>query len=199
MPAWHRWQIRRRRRDGLDSRLFIVGDDRHRLVSLSLVSGLSAAIAAPAEDIQTQNTGMSHEITLCEEEVSDVSLATFYVIDNENAGTFRRQANRSPATRPGASLPTSPSCRSCCALSSSSLFHPRHRTAYQLRSWSARRSRKDLCRYRKHPPIPIPRGFLPRAPSLVSSAISSSIFGSRAHRVRSAQDGSHSKSARSPH
>ena len=31
------------------------------------------------------------------------------------------------------------------------------------------------------------------------SAISASIFGSRAHRVRSAQDGSHSKSARSPH
>jgi hypothetical protein len=60
-------------------------------LSLSLVSGLSAAIAAPAEDIQTQNTGMSHEITLCEEEISDVSLATFYVIDNENAGTFRRR------------------------------------------------------------------------------------------------------------
>jgi hypothetical protein len=38
----------------------------------------------------TPNTGMSHEITLCEEEISDVSLATFYVFDNENAGTLRR-------------------------------------------------------------------------------------------------------------
>src|SRR4029077_157238 len=42
-------------------------------------------------DIQTQNTKLSHEITLYEEEISDVSLATFYVFDNENAGTFRRR------------------------------------------------------------------------------------------------------------
>ena len=39
----------------------------------------------------TPKTGISHEITLCEEEISDVSLATFYVFDNENAGTFRRR------------------------------------------------------------------------------------------------------------
>jgi hypothetical protein len=39
----------------------------------------------------TPKTGMSHEITLREEEISDVSLATFYVFDNENAGTFRRR------------------------------------------------------------------------------------------------------------
>ena len=31
----------------------------------------------------------SHEITLAEEEISDVSLATFYVFDKENAGAFR--------------------------------------------------------------------------------------------------------------
>jgi hypothetical protein len=37
----------------------------------------------------TRNTGVSHEITLREEEVSDVSLATFYVFDKENPGTFR--------------------------------------------------------------------------------------------------------------
>src|ERR1700716_2360890 len=34
MDAWHRWQIRRRRRDGLDSRLLVVGDNRHRLLRL---------------------------------------------------------------------------------------------------------------------------------------------------------------------
>jgi hypothetical protein len=34
---------------------------------------------------------VSHEITLREEEVSDVSLATFYVFDKENPGTFRRR------------------------------------------------------------------------------------------------------------
>jgi hypothetical protein len=54
-------------------------------LSLSLASGASAAIGRPAADMPT-----SHEITLCEEEISDVSLATFYVFDNEKAGTFRR-------------------------------------------------------------------------------------------------------------
>jgi hypothetical protein len=41
--------------------------------------------------VLTPKTGISHEIILCEEEISDVSLATFYVFDNENAGTFRRR------------------------------------------------------------------------------------------------------------
>ena len=59
-------------------------------LSLSLASGASTAIGGPA-DMPTPKTGMSHEITLCEEEISDVSLATFYVFDNENAGTFRRR------------------------------------------------------------------------------------------------------------
>ena len=60
-------------------------------LSLSLASGASAAIGRPAADMPTPKTGMSHEITLCEEEISDVSLATFYVFDNEKAGTFRRR------------------------------------------------------------------------------------------------------------
>jgi hypothetical protein len=60
-------------------------------LSLSLASGASAAIGRPAADMPTPKTGMSHEITLCEEEISDVSLATFYVFDNENAGTFQRR------------------------------------------------------------------------------------------------------------
>jgi hypothetical protein len=55
-------------------------------LSLSLASGASAAIGRPAADMPT-----SHEITLCEEEISDVSLATFYVFDNEKAGAFRRR------------------------------------------------------------------------------------------------------------
>ena len=60
-------------------------------LSLSLASGASAAIGRPAADMPTPKTGISQEITLCEEEISDVSLATFYVFDNENAGTFRRR------------------------------------------------------------------------------------------------------------
>ena len=39
-------------------------------------------------DMPTQNTGVSHEIILGEEEISDVSLATFYVFDKENAETL---------------------------------------------------------------------------------------------------------------
>jgi hypothetical protein len=56
-------------------------------LSLSLVSGASAATAGPAADRPTLNTGVSQEITLGEEEISDVSLATFYVFDKENPGT----------------------------------------------------------------------------------------------------------------
>ena len=37
----------------------------------------------------TRNTGASHEITLCEEEISDVSLATFYVFDSEMTQTLK--------------------------------------------------------------------------------------------------------------
>ena len=59
-------------------------------LSLSLASGASAAIGRPAADVLTPKTGMSHEFTLCEEEISDVSLATFYIFDNEGAGTSRR-------------------------------------------------------------------------------------------------------------
>ncbi len=55
-------------------------------LSLSLASGASGG---PAVDIPTPNGGVNHEITLVEEEVSDVSLATFYVFDKENIGTLR--------------------------------------------------------------------------------------------------------------
>ena len=58
-------------------------------LSLSLASGASAVTGGPAADMPTRNTGESHEITLGEEEISDVSLATFYVFDKENAGTSR--------------------------------------------------------------------------------------------------------------
>jgi hypothetical protein len=54
---------------------------------LSLASGASAAIGRSAADVLTPKTGMRHEITLCEEEISDVSLATFYIFYNERAGT----------------------------------------------------------------------------------------------------------------
>ena len=54
-------------------------------VSLSLVGGASAVTAASA-DTAAGNASVTHEITLAEEEIFDVSLATFYVFDKEGAG-----------------------------------------------------------------------------------------------------------------
>ena len=68
------------------------GRGRRRVVTalgvagaLSLAGGASASIG-PAGDIPTQNTA---PVILAEEEISDVSLATFYVFDKENAGAHR--------------------------------------------------------------------------------------------------------------
>jgi hypothetical protein len=55
------------------------------LAGLSLVGGATTAIGGPAANMPTQATVPSHEITLGEEEISDVSLATFYVFDKEHA------------------------------------------------------------------------------------------------------------------
>jgi hypothetical protein len=55
--------------------------------ALSLAGGASAAIVGPAEDTTGKDTVPRHVITLSEEEVFDVSLATFYVFDKEEAGT----------------------------------------------------------------------------------------------------------------
>jgi hypothetical protein len=59
-------------------------------LSLSLAGEVSAASAAPTADIQMQNTKVSHEIILYEEEIFDVSLGTFHVFDKVKVGTFRR-------------------------------------------------------------------------------------------------------------
>ena len=59
-------------------------------LSLSLAGGASAA-TAPAADVPSQDTASRHEISvgLHEEEIADISLATFYVFDKENAGLLR--------------------------------------------------------------------------------------------------------------
>jgi hypothetical protein len=58
-------------------------------LALSLASGASAAIGAPAADTTAPQSAVSQAITLAEEEISDVSLATFYVFDKEHTGTRR--------------------------------------------------------------------------------------------------------------
>ncbi len=57
-------------------------------LSLSLASGVSVASGSVATDMPTRGAGISHEITLGEEEIFDVSLATFYVSDKETPGTL---------------------------------------------------------------------------------------------------------------
>jgi hypothetical protein len=56
-------------------------------VSLALTGGAHAATNRPAADISSRDTAPRHEITIDEEEISDISLATFYVFDKGNAGT----------------------------------------------------------------------------------------------------------------
>jgi hypothetical protein len=62
---------------------------------LSLAGGASAAVVAPAADTLKADTASRHVITLSEEEIFDVSLATFYVYDRENSWT--RLAGPPPA------------------------------------------------------------------------------------------------------
>jgi hypothetical protein len=56
-------------------------------MSLLLAGGASAGTGGPATDTPLWNP--SHETTLYEEEVFDVSLGTFFVFDKENGGTLR--------------------------------------------------------------------------------------------------------------
>jgi len=58
-------------------------------LTFSLVGGASAAVAPANEESQTSNYSPSHQITLGEEEIADVSLATFYVFDKEGADAAR--------------------------------------------------------------------------------------------------------------
>ena len=53
-------------------------------MSLAMVGGASAATAPPTANLPSQYIPLSHEITLGEEEISDVSLGTFYVFDKED-------------------------------------------------------------------------------------------------------------------
>jgi len=54
--------------------------------SLSLTGTASASTDGLAADLPSQNTTPRQQIFLGEEELSDVSLATFYVFDKENLG-----------------------------------------------------------------------------------------------------------------
>jgi hypothetical protein len=63
--------------------------------ALSLAGGASGAAVGPPVDTLTANTA----VTLYEEEISDVSLSTFYVFDHENAGVRRPGLQLTQRTR----------------------------------------------------------------------------------------------------
>jgi len=59
---------------------------------LGAAAGLSLSLGASAgaaPEMLTPSTGARHELILAEEELSDVSLATFFVFDKENTAVFR--------------------------------------------------------------------------------------------------------------
>src|SRR5262249_22588140 len=56
-------------------------------LSLSLASTGCAVPGGPAVDLTTSGNGDGKQVFLGEEEISDVSLATFYVFDKEGDGT----------------------------------------------------------------------------------------------------------------
>jgi hypothetical protein len=55
-------------------------------VSLSMASGACASTGEARANTPPTAQSQSHEVFLGDEEISDVSLATFYVFDKENAG-----------------------------------------------------------------------------------------------------------------
>ena len=57
-------------------------------LSLSLASTASAVPGGPAAILPTSGNGDGNKVFLGEEEIGDVSLATFYVFDKEGDGTF---------------------------------------------------------------------------------------------------------------
>jgi hypothetical protein len=63
--------------------------------ALSLAGGASGAAVGPSGDTLTDKTA----ITLDEEEISDVSLSTFYVFDHESAGARRPGLQLAQRTR----------------------------------------------------------------------------------------------------
>jgi hypothetical protein len=56
-------------------------------LTFSMVGGASAAAVPTADTALAPTAGLSHQVTLGEEEIADVSLATFHVFDKENVGS----------------------------------------------------------------------------------------------------------------
>src|ERR1700760_4186083 len=58
-------------------------------LTFSMVGGASAAVAPANDASQATNYSPNQQVTLGEEEIADVSLATFYVFDKENTAASK--------------------------------------------------------------------------------------------------------------
>ena len=58
-------------------------------LSLALASGASAAVGGMSGNLPARTARVSQQMTLRDEEITDVSLATFHVFDNENTQWLR--------------------------------------------------------------------------------------------------------------
>jgi hypothetical protein len=56
-------------------------------LSLSFAGGASASVGGLRADLLTEKAGAMHDVVLADEEISDVSLRTFYASDKENTGS----------------------------------------------------------------------------------------------------------------
>jgi hypothetical protein len=58
-------------------------------LTFSMIGGASAAAVPTTDMAQAPTVGLGHQVTLGEEEIADVSLATFYVFDKENTASAK--------------------------------------------------------------------------------------------------------------
>jgi hypothetical protein len=58
-------------------------------LTFSMIGGASAAAVPTADAAQAPTVGLGQQVTLGEEEIADVSLATFYVFDKENTASAK--------------------------------------------------------------------------------------------------------------
>ena len=77
-------------------------------LTFSLIGGASAAAVPTADVQQTPNVAPTQALTLGDEEIADVSLATFHVFDKENVGSGVQIAWRGWAAAAVAGLPWLP-------------------------------------------------------------------------------------------
>jgi hypothetical protein len=104
-------------------------------VSLSMASGACASTSEASAN--TPPPSQNHEIFLGEEEISDVSLATFYVFDKENAGPSPLSQKLRLAAGCGAG------CGCSCGCACAGLFQPQQSPhATQPRQHLKKKSRR---------------------------------------------------------